>query len=200
MVIQICSQRLLTCWHSVLNTGPLPSPGAPNSVDLMTWLGLSDVFHLAEEEELYKLPSCNQNGHGVAPEYLLARQRPLCWFLQNGLHVLAVGGVCALIGRNSLRSRCEGCLCHATSRHTFSGAGLALFCGDSLVPISAVVRWPLQHSCKASSQRYGSVDLLSSNMLCRRFRAAPAPLLEHVLGILLFKACFHTRCAASRLL
>ena len=49
-----------------------------------------------------------KNGHGATPEYLLARQRPLCWFLQNVLHVLAVFGVCSLIGNNSLRSRCEG--------------------------------------------------------------------------------------------
>ena len=30
--------------------------------------------------ETLQLPSC-KNGHGVAPEYLLAQQRPLCWFL-----------------------------------------------------------------------------------------------------------------------
>ena len=137
--------------------------------------------------------------HGVAPEYLLAQQRPFCWFLQDMLHVFAVGGVCNLIGSNSLQSRyegvilgwCEGCLRHATSRHKFSGAGVAFFCGDSVVPISAVVRWPLRHSCKAtslaSSQRYGSIDLLC--------RPVPAPHLEHTLDILLFKACFHTRSA-----
>ena len=110
--------------------------------------------------------------------------------------MLAVGGVCNLIGSNSLQFRyegvilgwCEGCLRHATSRHTFSGAGVALFCGDSVVAISAVVHWPLRHSCKAtslaSSQRYGSMDLLSSDMLCMR------PHLEHSLAILLFKTCF----------
>lgn len=35
---------------------------------------------MQEEEEFYKLPSCNKTGHVVAPEYLLVQQAHFFFF------------------------------------------------------------------------------------------------------------------------